>query len=86
MRGDMDGWTIILLDDDAGFTLFPNSVDGWLEYESYPARDQNIINQDRSARDELIYYWQAPIKYYGNRVGFGSKVIQFYHDNQLNLC
>ena len=82
MRGDMDGWTIILLDDDAGFTLFPNTVDGWLEYQSYPARDQNIVDRDRSARDETIYYWQAPIKYYGNRVGLAFQIIDCYQDNR----
>ena len=68
MSGDMDGWTVILLDDAAGFTLFPTATDGWLEYRSYPARDQNVLDRDRSTRDEVIYYWQAPIKYYGNRV------------------
>ena len=64
----MDGWTVITLDDDAGFTLFATATDGWLEYRSYPAREQNALDRDRSSRDEVIYYWQAPFKYYGNRV------------------
>lgn len=69
MRADMDGWTIITLNDDY-FTYFPTLASGWLEYRTYPARDQNYIDyNDPSPRDSIIYYWQAPMKYYGNRVG-----------------
>ena len=68
MRADMDGWTVITLDDDEGFTLFVSVNAGWLEHRSYPVREQNALDRDRSARDEVIYYWQAPFKYYGNRV------------------
>lgn len=68
MRGDMDGWTIIDLNDE-WFTYFPTQSRGWLQYETFPARDQNYIDyDDRSIRDVVIYYWQAPMKYYGNRV------------------
>jgi hypothetical protein len=69
MRADMDGWTIITLNDE-DFTYFPILAEGWLEYRTFPAREQNFVdNGDRSVRDEVIYYWQAPVKYYGNRVG-----------------
>ncbi|XP_053394147.1 laminin subunit alpha-2-like isoform X2 [Mercenaria mercenaria] len=68
MRADMDGWTIITLNDE-DFTYFPTMAEGWLEYRTFPAREQNFVDTgDRSVRDEVIYYWQAPVKYYGNRL------------------
>lgn len=67
MSAEMDGWTIITL-NDIDFTYFPNLVEGWLEYRTFPAREQNVVDVDRSVRDQIIYYWQAPVKYYGNRV------------------
>jgi len=67
MSGDMDGWTIITLNDD-WFTYFPSQEGEWLEYHTYPARDQNYVDPDAAPQD-VVYYWQAPVKYYGNRVG-----------------
>lgn len=70
----MDGWTVITLNDEH-FTYFPVFVEGWLEYGTFPAREQNFVGVDeRSSRDEIIYYWQAPVKYYGNRVGIIIKL------------
>ncbi|WAR23621.1 LAMA2-like protein, partial [Mya arenaria] len=67
MRGEMDGWTIITVNDE-WFTYFPTPVaGGWLEYRTFPARDQNYVDPD-GASEEVIYYWQSPVKYYGNRL------------------
>jgi len=76
MSSDMDGWTIITLNDEY-FTYFPTqAAGGWLEYRTYPAREQNYIDyDDPSARDMVIYYWQAPMKYYGNRVSHVCDVL-----------
>ncbi|KAH3697084.1 hypothetical protein DPMN_084569, partial [Dreissena polymorpha] len=68
MSSNMDGWTIITLNDD-WFSYFPTLVDGWLEYRTFPARDQNMLDPgDGSRQEDVIYYWQAPHKYYGNRL------------------
>ncbi|VDI10069.1 laminin, alpha 1/2 [Mytilus galloprovincialis] len=65
LLGGMGGWTVTTLTTD-GFTLFvqPNNQ-GWLEYLSYPASTQNSLDQTGS---DVIYYWQATIKYLGNRL------------------
>ncbi|XP_033738423.1 laminin subunit alpha-2-like isoform X2 [Pecten maximus] len=66
MRDGMKGWTITTLDRSKGFTLFSKTNDeGWLEYRSYPSRSQNSIE---SRDGSLIYYWQAPVSYLGNRL------------------
>ncbi|KAL4235534.1 Laminin subunit alpha-2 [Mactra antiquata] len=67
MSAEMDGWTVITL-NDRDFTYFPNLANGWLEYRTFPAREQNVLDVDRSVRDPIMYYWQAPVKYYGNRL------------------
>jgi hypothetical protein len=61
----MGGWTVTTLTSE-GFTLFvqPNPQ-GWLEYLSYPAASQNSVVP---SSPDVIYYWQATIKYLGNRV------------------
>lgn len=62
----MSGWTVTTMTTD-GFTLFVQSnPQGWLEYLSYPASSQNSIDPTSS---DVINYWQATIKYLGNRVG-----------------
>ena len=63
----MTGWTVITYNDE-GFTYFATRVGEWLEYRTFPANKQNSLDTDRAIRDETIYYWQAPVKYYGNRV------------------
>ncbi|XP_060085671.1 laminin subunit alpha-2-like [Ylistrum balloti] len=66
MRDGMSGWTITTLDRSKGFTLFSKTNDeGWLEHRSYPSRSQNSLD---SRDSQLIYYWQAPVSYLGNRL------------------
>ncbi|KAL3869139.1 hypothetical protein ACJMK2_041856, partial [Sinanodonta woodiana] len=74
MRGSMDGWTITTLQGN-GFTFFPTSLSGWLQYETVPSRAQNTLNTDRLLEDEVMYYWQSPLKYHGSRLtSYGGKL------------
>ncbi|KAJ8306057.1 hypothetical protein KUTeg_016602 [Tegillarca granosa] len=73
MRGGMDGWTLTTLGSN-GFTLFPNmNAEGWLEYNVHPSRNQNLLDP---MNDEIIYYWQAPLKYLGSKLSsYGGDLI-----------
>ena len=64
MSDGMSGWSVTSTDID-GFTYFILKNDeGWLVYRAYPA-NQNSLNPSEGV---VVYYWQAPLKYLGNRV------------------
>lgn len=64
MSDGMSGWSVTSPDIN-GFTYFILKNDeGWLVYRAYPA-NQNSLNPSEGV---VVYYWQAPLKYLGNRV------------------
>ncbi|XP_078319283.1 laminin subunit alpha-2-like isoform X3 [Crassostrea virginica] len=71
MSDGMSGWSVTST-DIAGFTYFILKNDeGWLVYRAYPA-NQNSLNPSEGV---VVYYWQAPLKYLGNRLtSYGGKL------------
>lgn len=64
MSDGMSGWAVTSVNIN-GFTYFiQKNEEGWLVYRAYPA-NQNSLNP---SEDTVVYYWQAPLKYLGNRV------------------
>lgn len=64
MSDGMSGWSVTSVSIN-GFTYFiQKNLEGWLVYRAYPA-NQNSLNPTENV---VVYYWQAPLKYLGNRV------------------
>ncbi|XP_062614987.1 laminin subunit alpha lam-3-like [Saccostrea cucullata] len=64
MFDGMNGWAVTSVDIN-GFTYFiQKDEEGWLVYRAYPASQNSLT----PAEDQVVYYWQAPLKYLGNRL------------------